>query len=53
MELRLNLVCPKEAVWEIELGHRNIISRKMCHGAGGRAFDRDHARTQTYEPHLP
>lgn len=29
MEFRLNLVCPKEAVWEIELGHGNIISRKI------------------------
>ena len=37
---------PKEVVWDTELGYsgRYHLLEDLCHGSGGRVFDRDPAR---------
>ena len=43
-------MCPKEVVWDTELGYsgKYHLLEDLCLGSGGTVFDRDPARTETY-----
>ena len=49
-EFRLIVMCPKEVVWDTELGYsgKYHLLEVLCHGSGGTVFDGDLARTETY-----